>query len=722
MIVFAVLALGQWKAGAAEQPHSISASEGDGSHLTVVVLPFDVSTSDPEPGLVASALNILTSYELHEFRNVYVLDTFVFVTALGNNTWGSRLNNAGTVELAKKEGIAYVLRARCETNRDGWTVEIETLKLSGETSVLTNSLNASDWHKLPGALSRQLSRTLGLEVAGTNAQVVERWGSISSNGIESLARFGKLRAVGGSFENQARCLQDLAQTDPSLPGVLADLGSLYEAEGQVSQAEQVIRKSLQIDSNFEPSLVTASRISADEGNYFEALRRARSASQLNPYDPDPLEVEATLEHWLGYNAAATNTLSRIIELVPVGDYNAEAKAHLDAAAQRLSSPPASNITAPAFYDAGALTKVLSSKLSADQLKLVTNPVAITDGIKQWAAGITRFAQDDESKVRLLFAEFSKRAGDGKLESRGSMRTAQQVLDVWSRPDVTLYCRDYAMLFVAAARCAGIKAYDVDVLEDAFGSTAAHDCAAVYIGDRLVLVDPAQAWYGAPHKRFVVLNDVQAIAIYLVQLPGIEYAEVGYALAPDLELVQLCYFETMIGANRLAEARAVLPSLLNSGAPMDLRNYVQGLLALQEGDIETATKLLLSAASASPDTVTYQWALAKAYAQGGDVLAAQNAFNRALKSEMTVDEDKAIRTLAGDTNEIAAWGSFGRGVAMLNSSNWPVAEMKFSQVIALRPGVVNAYIGRAIARKALGDTNGSNEDIARARGLRGGVHP
>jgi hypothetical protein len=40
----------------------------------------------------------------------------------------------------------------------------------------------------------------------------------------------------------------------------------------------------------------------------------------------------------------------------------------------------------------------------------------------------------------------------------------------------------------------------------------HDCAAVFANGKALLVDPAYQWFGVPHREFVLLNDVQVIAL------------------------------------------------------------------------------------------------------------------------------------------------------------------------------------------------------------------
>ena len=65
--------------------------------------------------------------------------------------------------------------------------------------------------------------------------------------------------------------------------------------------------------------------------------------------------------------------------------------------------------------------------------------------------------------------------------------------------------------MALARAVGVKAFYVHLEEDYSGEIVYHDCAAVFVGGKALLVDPAYQWFGAPHKQYVVLDDLQAIA-------------------------------------------------------------------------------------------------------------------------------------------------------------------------------------------------------------------
>ena len=65
----------------------------------------------------------------------------------------------------------------------------------------------------------------------------------------------------------------------------------------------------------------------------------------------------------------------------------------------------------------------------------------------------------------------------------------------------------------------MKAFYVHLEKDYSGDIVYHDCAAVFVGDKALLVDPAYQWFGAPHKEYVVLDDVQAIAHQFYQPSG-----------------------------------------------------------------------------------------------------------------------------------------------------------------------------------------------------------
>ena len=157
----------------------------------------------------------------------------------------------------------------------------------------------------------------------------------------------------------------------------------------------------------------------------------------------------------------------------------------------------------------------ASGLRRAEYKLVINPLASTPAMDRWAQELTRGATNDLDRARKIFDALARHLDTGEAGTR----TAQEVFAAWNDPAQSFCCQEYAKLYIALARAVGVKAFYVHLEKDYSGDIVYHDCAAVFIGDKALLVDPAYQWFGAPHKEYVVLDDVQAIAHHYYQPSG-----------------------------------------------------------------------------------------------------------------------------------------------------------------------------------------------------------
>ncbi len=270
-----------------------------------------------------------------------------------------------------------------------------------------------------------------------------------------------------------------------------------------------------------------------------------------------------------------------------------------------------------------------------------------------------------------------------------------------------------MLYVALARCAGLKAYDVNVEEDVVGGKIPHDCAAVFFGSKVMLVDPTYRWYGVPHHKFTVLNDVQAIALYMGQLPCGECVEIAHKLAPDILLVQLNFLEKMAGQYRLNDMRQVLPEIKKLDANGAMGDYAEARVALLKVIPDAAIILLLKAIGLTPGISTFYGSLADAYAQEGRFQEARESLRNELNCPMTEAEAEIPRNLITNTNALAAMGAFDHGIGMMNKGDWTAAAKSFDEVIVISPNDAVTYFYRGHAKQSEGDLPGARADYDKA---------
>src|SRR5260370_678785 len=133
-------------------------------------------------------------------------------------------------------------------------------------------------------------------------------------------------------------------------------------------------------------------------------------------------------------------------------------------------------------------------------------------------------------------------------------TAPQVFAAWNVPGASFHCQEFSFLYVALARASGLRAYHVLVEEDCHGMELSHACAAVFIQGRSLLVDLAYSFFGAPHKRFKALDDVEAAAVYLCGAEKLQACQIASKLAPGLYMVQATLFDLLVREDHWPEAR------------------------------------------------------------------------------------------------------------------------------------------------------------------------
>jgi tetratricopeptide (TPR) repeat protein len=382
----------------------------------------------------------------------------------------------------------------------------------------------------------------------------------------------------------------------------------------------------------------------------------------------------------------------------------------------------SDIPSVQDYTDAVLTDVCRQKLSPEELKLVVNPLIGSPEIDHWAQQLTTKAASDEAKARVLFEVLAHRAGESNARTEGAMRTAREAFAAWNRTGESLYCMDYAFLYVVMARAVGIKAYDVYVEEEADGQNAPHACAAIILKDKSLLVDPAWLWFGAPHKKFTVLNDLQAIAIYMGQLPELKDSEIACKLAPNFALVQLNFFEHLVQNGRLSEAEKVLPIIKNLDVSAATGDYAEAKLALLRNRPENAIELLLKAIAENSHESTYYTSLAQAYVEVGEVTNALESYQNALRCPMTAADMGKVQSCLTRSNELGAVCWIYRARKMLDKGDLDGAMTSYNKAIDLAPKYADAYIGRAYVKQAKGDTNGAFTDYHRSLQLKPDLPP
>ncbi|HEV2207970.1 MAG TPA: hypothetical protein VG167_04300 [Verrucomicrobiae bacterium] len=132
--------------------------------------------------------------------------------------------------------------------------------------------------------------------------------------------------------------------------------------------------------------------------------------------------------------------------------------------------------------------------------------------------------------------------------------------------------DYTILYVTLARAVGLQTDFVLVQQDYQGVQVAHACAGLVLNEKSILIDLAYDSFGAPHRVFRFMGDVEAAGLVLVN-SGVEHHDLdlqraGLKLAPD------CAF-----ARFMVALTQVLPDRINFALKLDSsRNTGSGRLS------------------------------------------------------------------------------------------------------------------------------------------------
>ena len=184
----------------------------------------------------------------------------------------------------------------------------------------------------------------------------------------------------------------------------------------------------------------------------------------------------------------------------------------------------------------------------------------------------------------------------------------------------------------------------------------HDCAAVFADGKALLVDPAYQWFGAPHKEYLVLDDVQAIAHHFYQpaARGKEVARCRLAakLHRDTAWGQLHLAGALIRADEFVEAGKALQlaQQLEPGR-WDYYTY-RGFLEAKTGDLAGAEAALDKALELNPKFGPTHLILGWVLSQQGKLERARDEYRLALLYEtlLSPEEKAAARRAIAEINE------------------------------------------------------------------------
>ena len=168
--------------------------------------------------------------------------------------------------------------------------------------------------------------------------------------------------------------------------------------------------------------------------------------------------------------------------------------------------------------------------------------------------------------------------------------------------------------------------------------------------KVLLVDPAYFWFGAPHKKFTVLDDLQTVAVYLAERGELQDNQIAAKLDPASSFVQGNLTAMLMDSDQWEEARQSLTNYLRSSSDEAFCDYLEANLALHEHRTSAAVGLLHESVRVNADFAQAHLLLAATLEEQGNLRAARESFRRALESTLDRTNEEAARHAIAQINE------------------------------------------------------------------------
>jgi pentatricopeptide repeat protein len=495
----------------------------------------------------------------------------------------------------------------------------------------------------------------------------------------------------GRFVEAEQPVRRALEQEPGCPEAHLTLGTLSFFLKRPGEAEQELRKAHSLDPDDSTSLIRLSELYAAQQKWDEAMIFLNEAGAL---DPTNATVHASLGLMYAHKRNRDQAMSQLKEaerLDPGGLENANAEQMICQAYTMLGEvPPAvehherfvtyakklganprvvgifeerarqlkamltpSFIEAhmPKIYTEQSLRETLRERLTEDELSMVVDPLASNEEMKRWAGQLTEGAKADMEKAKAIFDGLTRRIEPGHEHGH---RTAKEVFAAWNDPNVSLICTEYANLFIALARAVELRAFYAHVEKDYRGKAVPHDCVAVFLDDKALLVDATYRWFGVPHKEFVILDDLQAIAHHLAQLKDpdrvLARRRLAVKLHPNFAWARFALMRSLCKSEQWDEARRIFESVLEL-EPDNCEVYLwRGVFADHDGDLDAAADYLQKASALNPENALAHFGLGEILGRQGKLKEAREEFRACLRYTQDANTADNARKMIAQINE------------------------------------------------------------------------
>jgi tetratricopeptide (TPR) repeat protein len=542
---------------------------------------------------------------------------------------------------------------------------------------------------------------------------------------------GTLRAIQGKYQEAETELQIAARLDPDEPEVFVRLGEMDGSQDLPAQAIESFEKALQLDPFSASAHAHLGRAFALQADREKAMRELKTAARL--VSPEDINTEQILAEAYDKLSEAPSAIEHYEKLLVIAKRRGMEPDQLRSWQDSLKrwkaslSPVYFHVALPATYSEATFNAVLQQKLSREEAALVVNPLTRTPEMERWSKALTAGGANDFQKGKMLMDGLARQVDVGL---RGTdKRTAAEVFADWNKPGASFLCMDYALLYVSLARAAGLRSYIALVQQECDDRKVLHACAGVVVADEILLADPAYRWFGAPHKIFALLDDVQVAAASLSCQGDLARCQIACKLAPDLVLSQENLFFLLAGANRWDEARRMRRTLLQLDTTGVMANFAEGSMNWHDGNLDEATSFLRKAVELDPDQGEARLLLGYIYWQRSQLRAALGCYREALNGHLQKENiqnahdavaalDEAIEAddKVANSHPATATGFFERAQARWRNGDMAAVLSDYDQAVRLNPKYFEAYRDRGVLYRERGQFDQAIFDFTAAARL------
>ncbi len=503
-----------------------------------------------------------------------------------------------------------------------------------------------------------LAGTLGSQAKFAEAeQVVQHALELEPDHADAHLTLGILSLFLKRPAEAERELRKAHNLNPDDDRPLIRLSELYATQQKWDEAITFLNEARALDATDARVHAGLGLMYAHKRNRDQAMAQLKEAERLDPAGLDGANAEQMICQAymiLGEVPLAVAHHERFVALAKRMGANPRLVSVFEERARQLKAtltPTFSKAAMPQVYTQQTLQEVLRERLTVDELNMVVDPLAGSAEMKLWAEQLTKHANGDMEKAKALFDGLTRRIESG--DGRGH-RTAKEVFAAWNDPNASFICTEYANLFIALARAIRLNAFYVHVEKDYRGKAVPHDCVAVFVEGKALLVDAAYRWFGVPHKEFVILDDLQAIAHHLVQLEDPDRAlaqrRLAVKLHPGFAWAQFALMKSLCEAEQWDEAHNVFESVLQLEPDRWDAYLWRGIFADHDGDLDAAAGYLRKALELNPESASTHSGLGRLLGRQGKWREAREEFRACLRYAQDAKTADKARKMIAQINE------------------------------------------------------------------------